>query len=309
MMSQPSQSACASSNSVRPSTWRVAEQLLIVATVIVLAACTGQPSQDSARSIVGNAVDNGDATRLRLVSFEKTDGRAMERRGVKAYELFFTAKFEFLSNATFTTVGNKITTSAFQESQGSNRSMKGDSLILNGTVRFESRDSGWVAVSLDYESTRDDSTRDMEAIRVAAERQAAEEAENRRLAEERAALLEKQRAEQDAKAERFVFTTEGPGEFRIGALTGNDVILIERLEGRYSKGTLWVATGGGSTGDTFYASDPLRIEMASTRRFHGGGDLDTKVEFEGTEGTNLKVRITVLCTQAANNRPCNERWK
>ena len=81
----------------------ISSALLALGTLsLTLAACgSGVPSPDSASQVLRSSIDKGSDTRLRLISFQKTDGRAMDISGLKVYELMFTADAEFVSNATF----------------------------------------------------------------------------------------------------------------------------------------------------------------------------------------------------------------
>ena len=122
------------------------------------------PSAEAAEAAMRSTIDNGSEVRLRMVSFQKTDGRAMEVMGVKAYDIIFRADAEFVSNAMFSvgmplvSEGSQITTSDYRapaagfswddflsSSQGARRASKGDRLRLTGSVSFEARESGWVA--------------------------------------------------------------------------------------------------------------------------------------------------------------------
>lgn len=145
----------------------------------------GVPSQDLARAAIKKAVDEGRENRLQLLSFKKTDGRAVEMMGLKSYEVFFEADLEFASKALFSvgsplmSTGSEITTAEFREASrgfswndfisdanGFRRGMKGDQLHLKGSVLFEQRESGWVSSGIQFEVTHDESTRDMEAMRL-----------------------------------------------------------------------------------------------------------------------------------------------
>ena len=169
----------------------LASLLLVLATAV---ACgSSVPSTDAARQALRSTIDKGKEDRLRVVSIQKTDGRAMEFMGMKAYELMFAADAEFVSKAMFSigsplvSEGTEITTIEYREpsagfswddflsgSQGFRPAMKGDRLHLTGSVTFERRESGWTAVGVKFAFKHDSSTRDMDAVRVEAERREVE---------------------------------------------------------------------------------------------------------------------------------------
>ncbi|MBY0497081.1 MAG: hypothetical protein K2Y23_22995 [Cyanobacteria bacterium] len=131
----------------------------------VVACSQAAPSEADARRSVSQALDDGDETRLKVVSFTKRDARSMEFGGMQSHEIFFTAEAEFVTDAMFETNGpmgmnqfvREISTSAAQpdgglldqfrlNGLGLQRAKKGERLLLSGTVAFERRESGWVAV-------------------------------------------------------------------------------------------------------------------------------------------------------------------
>lgn len=141
----------------------------LVALATAIGCGSGQPSPDAARDALASSLDDGNSTRLRLLSFEKTDGRTREHMGVRGYDLMFRAEVEFISNAMFSvgsplvSEGKQITTSEYRppakgfswadfraSSQGARAALKGDMLALAGTVSFELRESGWVPIDLSF---------------------------------------------------------------------------------------------------------------------------------------------------------------
>jgi hypothetical protein len=144
-----------------------------------LAACgNSAPSVDVAQQALRRQIDKGQESRLRLASFRKTDGRAAEVMGVKAYDLMFASRFEFTSDAMFSVgapfvaEGSEITTAELRKpssgfswndfmagSQGFHPARKGDALEVAGTISFEKRESGWVPTGIRFSFAQDSSRR------------------------------------------------------------------------------------------------------------------------------------------------------
>lgn len=133
----------------------------VLSLICCAAACAGQPAEADGRAVVARGIDGGDASRLMLTHFTKTDGKAMEIAGVKLYEVQFAALATFRSDAMYELhgAGNKegahIVTSPLgadsgvpgelgPAASGQRRAYRGDILILEGTVIFSKRESGWV---------------------------------------------------------------------------------------------------------------------------------------------------------------------
>jgi hypothetical protein len=145
-----------------------------VLLAVTVAGCAGTPAERDAISRISGEIDEGRSTRLEFVSFTKTDGRSGEMLGIKVYEMMFQAEYRFASDAMFfegipflTKEG--IMTSEYripprgslQEMLSQQRpALKGDRLLLTGTLGFERRESGWVSTSLRYRTTHDTSTRE-----------------------------------------------------------------------------------------------------------------------------------------------------
>jgi hypothetical protein len=319
--------------------------LILGALTLSLVACgSGLPSADSASQVLRSSIDKGSDTRVRLVSFQKTDGQATDT----VYELMFTGDAEFVSNAMFSintpwaSVGSQITTAEYKEpsagfswdnflgsSQGFRPAMKGDRLHLTGSVGFQRRESGWVPVGIRFTFEHDTATRDMEAIRVEAERKRAEEAERRRREKERAEEVAREKAERDARAEPIVVHIQGigknrygrGGDYYLGRATSNDVLRIEPLRGRYSEVGVYVSDVNnrwrhgykpgqsipdgaiGGVGGRYHTSGPLRIEMRDLKNSTTVQD----VVLEFTSDDDMQIRVTILCTREGDSPPCKSR--
>ncbi|MEQ1574334.1 MAG: hypothetical protein ABMA15_04835 [Vicinamibacterales bacterium] len=325
-----------------------------------IAAGSGKvPSPEAARQFLRSVIDKGNDSRLKLVSFQKTDGRSMEIQGLQVYELLFTSDAEFMSNAMYQAqnslggAGDRIETSDYKKpsadfswddfmvsAQGFRPSMKGDRLHVTGRVRFERRESGWVAIDIGFETVHDQTTRDMEAIKAAEAKERAVEEEARRQEQLRVEAEAKRKAEKDANAERVVVDVDGSQRtarsdpfriFYIGRITSNDVVVIEPVRGRYSKvqvsfDHLNVATKPspfkpgeaiafgalGGIGGTYESSGKIRMEMDSpfpsqkTDYFHGDGARDLFIELKEAD-PDVQVRVTIYCTQSGGNPPCRNR--
>lgn len=155
---------------------RPLKRLAPVAILVSVVACAaGPPSSSDARSVLQRRLDGGNESRLRLTTFEKTDGKSMEVMGVKVYELMFTATAEFTDDAMFKVGGgstlfgtsidgraSEITTSEYRSRSGNfmqdfgldfnnlRPARKADTLDLTGQIAFEQRESGWVATNTTF---------------------------------------------------------------------------------------------------------------------------------------------------------------
>lgn len=163
--------------STRRPEWLLLKGIGLGLPVLVLAACAmTQPSANDARNVLRQRLDDGNEVRLRLESFEKTDGRSGELMGVKLYELMFTATVEVTRDALYAVGGSlgrqalygegeNITTTEYQERTGNfmrdfaldinklKPIRAGDRLLLRGQVAFERRESGWVATGTNFTIT------------------------------------------------------------------------------------------------------------------------------------------------------------
>lgn len=336
-----------------PESWcrSAAIRLCLCIAFIASSACgAGSPSVDSATAALRSRLDGGNEARLRLISFKKIDARAVEFMGVSAYEMLFTADAEFVTNAMFTigsplmSEGSEVTTAEFREpargsswgdfmaaSQGFKPAMKGDRLHLSGSVGFEKRESGWVPTGTQFKIEHDDTTRDMEAVRIAQERRQAEEAAERKREQEREAQAARAQAEHDARAERIEVMLDGSimcqgfhrtsCNYYLGRVTSNDVILVEPLQGTHTGLTYYVSSpvargmeyrpgsalpdgAIGGTGGSHSGSGPVRIELPGFDS-HNGKARDAIINFKG-EGS-IKVRVTILCTKGESDPPCRDR--
>lgn len=317
--------------------------LAVLLMTVVAAACgDGKPSTETARATLRAAIDSGNESRLHLVSFTRTDGRASEMMGVKGYEILFTADAEFVTNALFVS-GNMfnseadhISTSEYRPasngfswadfgtaSQGGRRARKGDRLHLHGTVLFEHRESGWAPAGVQVSVTHDSSTRDQAAVENERVQKQAAAAAQRKTEEDRLEMTRARQAAEDAAASRTQFMITGPtaygretGEYYIGALTGKDVLLIEPVAGILHEIVLY-------NSNDYYPKDFAHGRHLDIGEFGGSGRtfsvagvvraempdigearVHVWVELRG-EG-NVTVKMTILC-HPMPGKPCMDR--
>lgn len=318
---------------------------VVLSLATALGCGAGVPSVDSAREALASRLDKGDTARLRLLSFEKSDGRAMEFMGMEAYVLIFRADAEFVSNAMFSagsplvSQGSEIATAEYRQpssgfswdsflagSQGFRPAMKGDRLQIGGSVTFERRESGWVAAGVNFTFKHDETTRDMEAIRRAEELQQQEEARRQRLEVERAEKLAREQADRDAAAERTSFVIQGPttldyasGTYWIGRLTSSDVLLFKLIDGDlkgvnvYASVSLNPDTDNHPHGDRIGAghlggggkSYSVSGDLRVEMRRLWPGGQDVFVELTGSG--DVKVGVTILCHEVEGAPTCRGR--
>jgi hypothetical protein len=147
-----------------------------LASLLILALAAGcgpsRPSDSGGEATLRRSIDDGDATRLTLRSFTKTDGRQGELMGVPIYSMMFVAEAEFVSDAMYTTgsllssEGGSIKTTPpraggsslddlFFMSQGLRPAQKGDVLLISGQIDFEKRESGWVGSDVTFRLIHD----------------------------------------------------------------------------------------------------------------------------------------------------------
>lgn len=318
---------------------------LALCLVTTVGCGSGSPSPDSGREALAAKLDMGSTARLRLLTFQKTDGRAMEFRGVKAYEMIFASEAEFVSNAMFSggspfaSQGSEIVTAEYREpspgfswdsflagSQGFRPAMKGDRLHLAGSVTYEQRESGWVPIGVQFTVKHDETTRDMEAIRRADEQRQQEEAQRLRLAAERAEQLARERAAHDAAAESTSFVIKGPrdgyqsGTHWIGRLTSSDVLLFRPVRGELKQVTVYTSVS--LVPDTHNHPPGDHVEDG---HFGGGGESydiagDLRIEMPRLSRTrtedifvrlrgsgDVEVGVTILCHAVEGVPPCTGR--
>lgn len=107
--------------------------LIYIALFALLSGCTGgTPSEADARQEFGKEskwsyeIKNGV---VKVLSFKKVNGQAMEFMGVKFYEMDYEAQLEFLKNTP----------------QGVSGGPKkaGDRITVKGKIEFEKTEKGW----------------------------------------------------------------------------------------------------------------------------------------------------------------------
>lgn len=171
----PKPCACCETMKVSQLAFNSLKRVAFTLAVLFVAGCSALPSAEDAQTLLRQRLDKGKDIRLRLVSFEKTDGRSMEFMGAKAYELMFVATAEFAQDALFALGGtstvfgtsldgkaSEITTTEYRARTGGflqdfslnfnnlRPARAGDLLSLTGRVAFEQRESGWVSTGLSF---------------------------------------------------------------------------------------------------------------------------------------------------------------
>ena len=157
----------------------IKRRLLTVITLTALASCTEKlPSEEHAKDTILTRIDGGGTSKLKLLSFAKTDGVEAEFGGLHLYTMTFAATAEFVDDALFgngefwgmpgpaiTTKPYRLPASSLDElglsASGYRRARRGDKLILSGTIQFEQHESGWQPTEVQIRYTQDSSTRNM----------------------------------------------------------------------------------------------------------------------------------------------------
>lgn len=124
---------------------------------LVLAGCSGTPSEAEARRTLEDKIQKQSAGLIRLVSFQKTDGMTQEFAGMKGYHMEYTAEIEFLddcmwSAGAFMWEGNFFAKrghstsgmAGFMDlSQGFKPARKGDRHRFSGSFDYVKTERGW----------------------------------------------------------------------------------------------------------------------------------------------------------------------
>jgi hypothetical protein len=139
-----------------------------------LSGCSGPPSVSDGRQVIEDRIKRDSEGRIRLVQFLKTNGQLVELMGVKVYTLEYETEIEFLeackwnipifagrimdSEATFRTtkLPNKPM-GALQEftelaTNPGSEVLRGQRIKLTGSIRFEKKEKGWWADSVQVAS-------------------------------------------------------------------------------------------------------------------------------------------------------------
>jgi hypothetical protein len=129
---------------------------------LVLAGCSSQTQTASAEKVLRERIESESSGQIKLVSFKKTDGQAIEAFGVKGYKMDYEAEIEFQTDGTWQHGGIYTKTgglafgfatgqppkegswAAFANtSEGVNNVHRGDRAKIAGVMQGEKKESGW----------------------------------------------------------------------------------------------------------------------------------------------------------------------
>lgn len=155
-------------------------------------------------------------------------------------------------------------------------------------------------------------------------RRRAEAAEQQRRDQQLANQLAQEQAAREAQAEHRVVFIEGTGgNYYLGLVGSDDVVIVEPLQGRYASVGLHVGdyaprepynTPGkkippgqmGSVGVEFDTADPIRLNVRQADRSLPPNRLGhAKLKFASSD--NMQIRVTILCVSEVKNIPCKDR--
>jgi len=128
---------------------------LFLAVAALFVSCSSTPSSGDAKQIVQQKIEKFSHGRIKLVSFEKTNGQQAERFGIKVYNLEFVCEIEFLDDCkwippfgTAKLVKSQDFWAKFEDDLKSigNQSRpvkKGNTAKVTSYVVFEKTEKGW----------------------------------------------------------------------------------------------------------------------------------------------------------------------
>ena len=135
---------------------------LIFAGSLLLGCGQGVPSPDKAQGVIQQSITQESAGRVEVAKFKKTDGQKQNIHGRYIYVLEFKAEAiiledcwaykDFIPSGGFASFFNVDGVSFATKSSGSDwigqpiHRSKGDKTPINGSVTFEKKESGWVAI-------------------------------------------------------------------------------------------------------------------------------------------------------------------
>ena len=135
---------------------------LVLVTALLLIGCSSVPSSDDAKGIIQERINKESEGRIKLVSFQKTNGQEGELLGVKIYQLSYQGEIEFLEDCKwekgmavnlgevhYRTVKVKPGAKDFWQNwddqmHGRQIVKKGHKEKISGNVVFEKTEKGWV---------------------------------------------------------------------------------------------------------------------------------------------------------------------
>src|SRR5438270_10564011 len=80
--------------------------LAAAAVLFLFTSCSSSPTEDDARHILEQKIQDQSEGVIKLLSFHKTDGIERDIKGTKGYQIDYTAEVEFLENCAWLGSGN-----------------------------------------------------------------------------------------------------------------------------------------------------------------------------------------------------------
>lgn len=121
-----------------------------------LAACSDTPTVDAGKEAFGHRLQkDSQGVQIQIVDFQKTNGQAFERDGIKGYHLFYRATVAFPAGYRPECVqrGSNFAgfncVLAFAGKAGLKPVPAGASVAFAGTIDFERTENGWIPRRLD----------------------------------------------------------------------------------------------------------------------------------------------------------------
>jgi hypothetical protein len=140
--------------------FRIGLVFLLMATVALLVSCSSTPSSSDAQQIVQKQIEKFSQGRIKLVSFQKTNGQEGNLMGVKIYNLEYKCEIEFLDNCKwippFGTAKlpksqgfwDKFNDDMLSGMDGRRPMKKGQKADITNQIVFEKTEKGWREVKM-----------------------------------------------------------------------------------------------------------------------------------------------------------------
>jgi hypothetical protein len=122
-----------------------------IVVALSLIGCSGKPSEAVARANLQEQIQRESSGRIRLASFQKTDGVMREFGGVKTYEMTYDAEIEFLEDCYWTGFNDGMSFQTHKMDRPERiplgvtprRANKGQHLRFGGHINFQKTERGW----------------------------------------------------------------------------------------------------------------------------------------------------------------------
>jgi len=125
--------------------------LVLLAMCFLIGGCS--PGASDGKQIIETRIQQQSNGLIKLVSFKKTNGQAMEPMGIKAYTMNYTAEIEFLDDCTWGSGGALGWPGTFAAVRGRPNPMfinfsasevkKGQRVTVSGEFVFQKTEQGW----------------------------------------------------------------------------------------------------------------------------------------------------------------------